>query len=168
MWKVLKSIKNLRKKWSVFLLPRGNHQYFGLFIFPLFRGRSLRCVCVCVCVCVYKTFLLKRHRLFNLNLVLWTQYYRISPSYVVKMFANMFFFFFSGLKIAFSTTCFLRLKSKPPWWGFSLSIYLFILAMLGLHCCSGFSQIVASSGSSLVVVRGLLTAMPFLVVHHRL
>ena len=35
-------------------------------------------------------------------------------------------------------------------------IYLFTLSMLGLHCCVGFSLALASRGSSLVALRGLL------------
>ena len=46
-------------------------------------------------------------------------------------------------------------------------IYLF-LAVLGLHCCSGFSLVVASRAYSLVAVHGLLTAVASLVAEHRL
>ena len=42
-------------------------------------------------------------------------------------------------------------------------IYLF-LAVLGLHCCAGFSLVVASRDCTLVVVRGLLFAVASLVV----
>ena len=41
------------------------------------------------------------------------------------------------------------------------------LAMLGLHCCLGFS-LVASEGYFLVVGHGLLIAVSCLVVEHRL
>ena len=34
-----------------------------------------------------------------------------------------------------------------------------LLAVLSLHCCVGFSLVVAAEGYSLVVVRGLLTAV---------
>ena len=37
-------------------------------------------------------------------------------------------------------------------------IYLF-LAVLGLHCCAGFSLVVATGDYSLVVVLGLLIAV---------
>ena len=40
--------------------------------------------------------------------------------------------------------------------------YLF-LAVLGLHCCEGFSLVTASGGYSLVVVPGLLVAMASLM-----
>ena len=40
--------------------------------------------------------------------------------------------------------------------------------MLGLHCCSGFSLVVASGGYPLVAVLRLLIAVAFLVVEHRL
>ena len=37
--------------------------------------------------------------------------------------------------------------------------------MLGLHCCVGFSTAVAREGYSLVMLQGLLTAVPSLVEH---
>ena len=37
--------------------------------------------------------------------------------------------------------------------------------MLGLHCCSGFSLVVASMGYSLATMRGLLTAVASLAEH---
>ena len=43
-----------------------------------------------------------------------------------------------------------------------LFIYLF-LAVLGLHCCKGFSLVVASEGYSLAVVCRLLIAVASLV-----
>ena len=46
-------------------------------------------------------------------------------------------------------------------------IYLF-LAVLGLHCCVGFSLIVASGGHSLATVHRLLIAVASLVVEHGL
>ena len=48
-------------------------------------------------------------------------------------------------------------------------IYLCIslLAVLGLHCCAAFS-LVATSNCSLIVVCGLLIAVAYLVVEHRL
>ena len=45
---------------------------------------------------------------------------------------------------------------------------IFILAMLGLRCCSSFSLVAASGGHSLVVVHNLLTAVASLVEEHRL
>ena len=50
---------------------------------------------------------------------------------------------------------------------FSLTVCLF-LAMLGLHCCSGFLPAVASGGSSLVVMQGFLTTVATLAVELRL
>ena len=40
--------------------------------------------------------------------------------------------------------------------------------MLGLHCCAGFSLVLASGGCSLAVVCGLLTTVPSPVVQHGL
>ena len=47
-------------------------------------------------------------------------------------------------------------------------IYLCIslLAVLGLHCCVGFSLVVASRGCSLIAVCGLLIAVVSLVAEH--
>ena len=47
-------------------------------------------------------------------------------------------------------------------------IYLCIslLAVLGLHCCAGFSLVVVSRGCSLIVVCGLLIAVASLVAEH--
>ena len=50
---------------------------------------------------------------------------------------------------------------------FHLCIHLF-LAVLGLHCCVGFSLAVVSGGSSPVVVQGLLIAVTSLIVELRL
>ena len=48
-----------------------------------------------------------------------------------------------------------------------LFIYLF-LAVLGLHCCAGFSLAADSRGYSLYVARGLLTAVASPVTEHGL
>ena len=40
------------------------------------------------------------------------------------------------------------------------------LAILGLHCCLGFSLVAASRGYSLVALCSLLTAMASLVGEH--
>ena len=45
-------------------------------------------------------------------------------------------------------------------------MYLF-LAVLGLHCCTGFSQVVASGGHSSDVLHGLLLAVASLAAEHR-
>ena len=42
------------------------------------------------------------------------------------------------------------------------------MAVLGLHCCTGFAVLVASRGCSLVAVLGLLTVAASLVEEHRL
>ena len=47
-------------------------------------------------------------------------------------------------------------------------IYSFILAVLGLRCCLGFSLVVAVGGYTLIVVHGLLIAEASLVVEHQL
>ena len=46
-------------------------------------------------------------------------------------------------------------------------MYVF-LAVLGLHCCEGFSVVVASGGYFLVVVCGLLIEVASLVAEHGL
>ena len=46
-------------------------------------------------------------------------------------------------------------------------IHLFF-ALLGLHCCEGFSLALESSGYSLVVVHRLLIAVASLAVEHGL
>ena len=43
-------------------------------------------------------------------------------------------------------------------------IFLFILVVLGLHCCTGFSLVAVSRGSSLLAVQGLPTVVAFLVL----
>ena len=48
-----------------------------------------------------------------------------------------------------------------------LFIYLF-LAVLGLHCCSGFSLVVTSRGYSLVAVHGLLIVVASLAAEYKL
>ena len=49
---------------------------------------------------------------------------------------------------------------------FCLFIYICVFTLLGLRCC-GFSLVAASGGYSLVVVGGLLIAVPSFVVEHR-
>ena len=44
---------------------------------------------------------------------------------------------------------------------------IYFLAVLGLHCCTDFSLVVESGGSSLVVVHGPLNAVAFLKAEHR-
>ena len=56
----------------------------------------------------------------------------------------------------------------PVFFFLIIFIYFFFLAVLGLHCCMGFSLVVASGGYSLVAVHGLITAVAFLVVEHEL
>ena len=48
-----------------------------------------------------------------------------------------------------------------------VDLYLF-LAVLGLHCCSGFPVVAASRGYSLAAVHGLLIAVVSLAMEHRL
>ena len=47
-------------------------------------------------------------------------------------------------------------------------IYLFILTVLGLRCCLGFSLVVAIRGYSVVGVLGLVIAVASFVVEHGL
>ena len=59
----------------------------------------------------------------------------------------------------------------PPTNKHTVSIMLLLvifLALLGLHCCVGFSLVAVISGSSLVPVRELLIAGASLVAEHRL
>ena len=57
-------------------------------------------------------------------------------------------------------------KSSGLWYkDFFFKLYL---AVLGLHCCSGFSLVVASGGYSLGAVHGLLIVVPSLVADNRL
>ena len=51
---------------------------------------------------------------------------------------------------------------------FRLKKFFFILAVLGLCCCSGFSLVVARGGYSPVVVQGLLIATPTFVAENGL
>ena len=53
--------------------------------------------------------------------------------------------------------------------GFAFHPFFFcVLAVLGLHCCAGFSLVAVSAGYSLVVVCGLLIVMASVVVEHGL
>ena len=51
---------------------------------------------------------------------------------------------------------------------FNLINFCLFLAVLGLHCCAGFSLVVASRGCSLVLVCRLLIAVAFLFAEHGL
>lgn len=50
---------------------------------------------------------------------------------------------------------------------FTLMIYLF-MAVLGFHCCKGFSLLVENGGCSLAVASVLLVAVPSLVAEHQI
>ena len=47
-----------------------------------------------------------------------------------------------------------------------LSIFIYLLAVLGLHCCEDFSSVMVSGGCSLVGVPELLVAVAVLVEEH--
>ena len=47
-------------------------------------------------------------------------------------------------------------------------IFYLFLAVLGLHCCAGFSLVAASRGYSLVTAHKLLIVVASLVVEHGL
>ena len=51
---------------------------------------------------------------------------------------------------------------------FTFKKYLFILAVLGLHCCVGFSSVAVSRGCSLVAVCGFLIVVASLVAKYGL
>ena len=59
------------------------------------------------------------------------------------------------------------LKSSLDSFFFKACIYLF-LAVLGLHCCAGFSLVAASGSCSLVAVGRHLIVVASLVAEHRL
>ena len=60
------------------------------------------------------------------------------------------------------------LQAKPPRDFIYSLIYYFLLVVLCLRGCAGFSLVVASRGHSLVVVPGLLTTVASLVAEHGL
>ena len=47
-----------------------------------------------------------------------------------------------------------------------IHIFIYILAVLGFHCCTGFSLVAGSMGYSLASVRGLLIVAASLVSEH--
>ena len=49
---------------------------------------------------------------------------------------------------------------------YSFLVRLFVLAVLGLHCCAGFFLVAVSGGYSPVAVHRLLIAVAFLVAGH--
>ena len=49
-----------------------------------------------------------------------------------------------------------------------LVLFIYFLAVLGLHCCIGFSLVAASRGYSLTVLHRLLTAVTSRVAEHGL
>ena len=61
-----------------------------------------------------------------------------------------------------------RHMKRPSMSYFKKHYLFFILAVLGLHCCAGFSLIAGSGDYSLVAVRGLLIVVASLVVEHGL
>ena len=67
----------------------------------------------------------------------------------LELIHSVFFFFFNGLKSLYSFC-------------FNNCIYLF-LAVLGLHCCTGFSLVAESWTHPLVVVYRLLAAVASVV-----
>ena len=56
------------------------------------------------------------------------------------------------------------------YWKYSVTLVLFVylLTVMGLPCCSGFSLVVVSGGYLLVLARGLLFVAASLVVGHGL
>ena len=65
----------------------------------------------------------------------------------------------------FTEVYLLKIFEKFPF--FNNFIYLFS-AVLGLHCCMGFSTVLGSGVSFLVVLLGLITVVASLVAEHRL
>ena len=51
---------------------------------------------------------------------------------------------------------------------FYFLLFYFLMTLLGLRCCVGFSLVVASKGYCLGAVLGLLAAVASLVAEHRL
>ena len=66
---------------------------------------------------------------------------------------------------AFTEVYLLKIVENFPF--FNNFMYLF-LAVLGLHCCMGFSTVLGSGVSFLVVLLGLLTVVASPVAEHRL
>ena len=52
--------------------------------------------------------------------------------------------------------------------GVKMYLSILVLAVLGPHCCAGFSTVVVSGGYSLAVGCGLPTAVASLAVEHGL
>ena len=55
-----------------------------------------------------------------------------------------------------------------PWVFVCLFVLVFFLAMLGPHCCTGFSLVVVRGGFSLVMMCRFLIVVASLVVGYRL
>ena len=54
-------------------------------------------------------------------------------------------------------------------WGFFVFFFnIYLLAVLGLHCYSGFSLVAETKGYSLVALHGLPIAMASLIAEHGL
>ena len=86
--------------------------------------------------------------------------YHTEFSYILFSFVVITFFFLIQLSL-FRSIC-----------GFSL-LYVFkltnlFMAVLGLHCCTGFCLVAASGGYSLVAVHRLPIEVASLVAEHRL
>ena len=76
----------------------------------------------------------------------------------------------AGLVISPSTLTFIKILGCSHCIHFFFLILFMdlVLAVLGLHCCVGFSLVAVSRGNSLVAIHGLLTVVAFLVAEHRL
>ena len=106
--------------------------------------------------------------------------YKYTPWFSSNMFVFFFFFFFfchaslvCGILVPWTG------RDSPLYWEcgvlfcfliiwFFIYLFIFFLAVLGLHCCRGFSLIAGSGSYSLVALFRLLIAMASLIVEHGL
>ena len=98
---------------------------------------------MCVCVCVYKT-----NKQATLPYIPYWNVLRCSLGYIL--------------------TCLRKLSKSNFFFFINLFIYLFILAVLGLHFCARAFSSCGERGPLFITVRGPLTIAVSLVAEHRL
>ena len=68
-----------------------------------------------------------------------------------------------------TTTTRQSLANRRHYYSFKIILFTYLFfAVLGLHCCAGFSLVATSGGYSLVVMHRFLIAVASLVVEHGL
>ena len=75
---------------------------------------------------------------------------------------------YSSVSLFCLVSYFISVYYVGPFHLFLLKKKLFILAVLGIHCCSSFSLVVASGGHFLVAQCGFLIVVPSFAVEHGL